>query len=73
MAGAAAAWEPAAVPITYGSVAFFVGKGRLASHPDHTHKWTVFVRGAHNQDISYAVAKVVFTLHQSIPNPVRGA
>ncbi len=64
---------PPCVPIAYGSVAFNVGKGRLASHPDHTHKWTVFVRGAYNQDITYAVAKVVFTLHPSFADPVRGA
>lgn len=66
----AAARAPA-VAIAYGNIAFNIGKGRLAHNPEHTHKWTVFVRGAYGQDISYAVAKVVFSLHPSFPEPVR--
>lgn len=61
------------VAVSHGNVAFFVGKGRLASNPDHTHKWTVFVRGAYGQDISYAVEKVVFSLHPSFADHIRGA
>jgi YEATS domain-containing protein 4 len=64
---------PPCVPISYGSIAFNVGKGRLASHPDHTHKWTVFLRGAYNQDITYAISKVVFSLHPSFADHIRGA
>jgi YEATS domain-containing protein 4 len=65
--------SPVCVPISYGSVCFNVGKGRLASNPDHNHKWTVFLRGAYNQDITYAVSKVVFSLHPSYADPIRGA
>jgi hypothetical protein len=62
-----------AVKISYGSIAVLLpGKTRMGSPADHTHRWTVFVRGAQNQDISYAVAKVVFTLHESFEQPVRG-
>lgn len=67
------ALSPPCVPISYGSIAFNVGKGRLASHPDHTHKWTVFLRGAYNQDITYAISKVVFSLHPSFADHIRGA
>jgi len=60
------------VPLSSGTIAFYVGKGRLANNAEHTHKWTVFVRGAQNQDITYAVSKVVFTLHPSFEEHVRG-
>lgn len=39
--------------------------------PDHTHSWTVFVKGVDNQDITYWLKKVQFKLHESIPNPLR--
>ena len=61
------------VALSYGSIAFNVGRGRLSSNPEHTHQWTVFLRGAFNQDITYAVSKVVFTLHPSFADPIRGA
>ena len=38
---------------------------------DHTHKWTVYVRGAHDEDISSYIKRVVFRLHESFPNPSR--
>ncbi|KJR82934.1 YEATS domain-containing protein 4 [Sporothrix schenckii 1099-18] len=38
---------------------------------DHTHSWTVFVRGVDNTDITYWLRRVQFKLHESIPNPVR--
>ena len=60
-----------AVPFVYGSIAFNVGRNRLLN-PEHTHKWTVFLRGAHNQDLTYAISRVIFVLHVSYPDYRRG-
>ncbi len=60
------------IPISYGTIAFQIGKNKVGSAQEHSHKWMVFVRGASNQDISYAISKVVFTLHPSFDEPVRG-
>jgi hypothetical protein len=38
---------------------------------DHTHSWTVFVKGVEDTDITYWCKKVQFKLHESIPNPIR--
>ncbi|RDW59834.1 hypothetical protein BP5796_10230 [Coleophoma crateriformis] len=38
---------------------------------DHTHSWTVFVKGVDDTDITYWLRKVQFKLHESIPNPLR--
>src|SRR5277367_1663590 len=38
---------------------------------DHTHSWTVFVKGVDDTDITYWLKKVQFKLHESIPNPLR--
>jgi len=38
---------------------------------DHTHSWTVFVKGVDDADITYWVKRVQFKLHESIPNPLR--
>jgi transcription initiation factor IIF auxiliary subunit len=38
---------------------------------DHTHSWTVFVKGIDDVDITYWLRRVQFKLHESIPNPVR--
>jgi YEATS domain-containing protein 4 len=38
---------------------------------DHTHSWTVFVKGIDDTDITYWLKKVQFKLHESIPNPHR--
>ncbi|CAG8976772.1 hypothetical protein HYALB_00008430 [Hymenoscyphus albidus] len=38
---------------------------------DHTHSWTVFVKGVDDTDITYWCRKVQFKLHESIPNPLR--
>ncbi|KJE93869.1 hypothetical protein CAOG_004591 [Capsaspora owczarzaki ATCC 30864] len=47
--------------------------GNLAEVPDesHTHRWTVYVRGADGDDISYVVKKVVFKLHDSYAESLR--
>ncbi len=65
-----------ALAISYGNIAtpLNVGKKTTASgEPAPTHRWTLFVRGAFGQDITYAVAKVTFTLHPSFTPNVRGA
>ena len=59
-------------PIVYGSSARPITKKDVPSDPSHTHAWTLFVRGVHGEDISYFIKKVVFKLHESFPNPLRG-
>ncbi|KAI1777853.1 yeats-domain-containing protein [Hypoxylon cercidicola] len=45
---------------------------RPASVPsDHTHSWTVFVKGVDDVDIFYWLRRVQFKLHESIPNHLR--
>jgi hypothetical protein len=61
------------VPVVWGTIAAWLGKKNAPGGSEHTHKWTVYVRHADDRDLSYAVSKVVFTLHPSIPNHVRGA
>lgn len=55
-------------PILYGNSAVALKK----PDNDRTHKWTVFVRGFNNEDISTYVRKVVFKLHESFLQPTRG-
>lgn len=38
---------------------------------DHTHSWTVFVKGVDDTDITYWLRRVQFKLHESIPNHLR--
>ena len=54
-------------PYVYGSLAFSMGK----KGDSYTHKWICYVRGHNNEDLSYLISKVVFTLHSSFTNPVR--
>jgi YEATS domain-containing protein 4 len=62
------------VPFVCGTISWWLGRGKSGSGnaAEHSHKWTVFVRGPDNRDITYAVAKVVFTLHSSFQNHIRG-
>lgn len=53
--------------ILYGSIATPIKK----PESDHTHKWTVYVRGFHGENIATYVKRVVFRLHDSFPNPSR--
>lgn len=67
------AFRAPAVRLAYGNIAIPLPKGAKSGVPDdHTHRWTIFLRGADNQDISYAVAKVVFHIHDSFASPSRG-
>ncbi|KMT09541.1 hypothetical protein BVRB_6g130030 [Beta vulgaris subsp. vulgaris] len=56
------------VPIVYGTIAFWLGRKATESQ---SHKWTVYVRGATNEDLSGVIKRVVFQLHPSFENPVR--
>jgi len=53
--------------IVYGSLATPIKK----PDSDHTHKWTVYVRGFNGEDISYYVKRVSFKLHESFAQPIR--
>ncbi|ONK57753.1 uncharacterized protein A4U43_C09F3740 [Asparagus officinalis] len=55
-------------PIVYGTIAFWLGK---KASEYHSHKWTVYVRGAGNEDLSVIIKRVVFQLHPSFNNPTR--
>lgn len=55
-------------PYVYGSLAFSMGK----KGENYTHKWICYVRGVHNEDLSYLIKKVVFTLHVSFENRIKG-
>ncbi|CAL5324286.1 unnamed protein product [Camellia sinensis] len=56
------------VPIVYGTMAFWLG--RKASEYQ-SHKWTVYVRGASNEDLGAVIKRVEFQLHPSFSNPLR--
>mmetsp|Transcript_6673 Transcript_6673/g.20210 ORF Transcript_6673/g.20210 Transcript_6673/m.20210 type:complete len:220 (+) Transcript_6673:69-728(+) len=56
------------VPVVHGSVAVYLGK---KSDEVRTHKWTAYLRGANNQDISYFIKQVEFNLHESFDPPKR--
>ncbi|KAL5788752.1 hypothetical protein ACOSP7_005701 [Xanthoceras sorbifolium] len=56
------------VPIVYGNVAFWLGK---KASEYQSHKWTVYVRGASNEDLGVVIKRVVFQLHSSFNNPTR--
>lgn len=59
-------------PIIYGNTAKKFGEVRPPNAPaEHTHLWTIFVRGPQNEDISYLIKKVVFKLHDTYPNATR--
>ncbi|GAB2219847.1 hypothetical protein Droror1_Dr00007484 [Drosera rotundifolia] len=56
------------VPIVYGSIAFWLGK---KASEFQSHKWTVYVRGATNEDLGVVIKRAVFQLHASFNNPTR--
>ncbi|VFQ74001.1 unnamed protein product [Cuscuta campestris] len=56
------------VPIVYGNIAFWLGK---KASEYQSHKWTVYVRGATNEDLSVVIKRAVFQLHSSFNNPTR--
>lgn len=56
-------------PFIVGSAAFRLNAEEKEG--DNTHRWSVYVRGVGNSDISYYVRQVNFLLHQTIANPLR--
>jgi YEATS domain-containing protein 4 len=62
-------------PFVYGTIAKPFNDETNPKPPgtpaDHTHSWTVFVKGVDDADITYWCKKVQFKLHESIPNPLR--
>ncbi|KAK4773934.1 hypothetical protein SAY87_028953 [Trapa incisa] len=56
------------VPIVYGTIAFYLGRKASESQ---SHKWTVYVRGAKNEDLGPVIKRVIFQLHPSFNNPTR--
>lgn len=62
-------------PFVYGTTArpFDPDKNPKPPHvpDDHTHSWTVFVKGVDDTDVTYWLKRVQFKLHESIPNHVR--
>ncbi|XP_043714387.1 transcription initiation factor TFIID subunit 14b-like [Telopea speciosissima] len=56
------------VPIVYGNISFWLGK---KASEYNSHKWSVYVRGATNEDLGVVIKRVVFTLHPSFNNPTR--
>ncbi|KAI9193437.1 yeats family-domain-containing protein [Polychytrium aggregatum] len=59
-------------PLVYGTQATLINRKETPDAPeDHTHRWTVFVRGPYGEDISTFVKKVQFKLHESFDPPVR--
>ncbi|XP_047092993.1 transcription initiation factor TFIID subunit 14b-like [Lolium rigidum] len=55
-------------PIVYGTISFWLGK---KASEYNSHKWTVYVRHANNEDLSVIVKRAVFQLHPSFTNPTR--
>ncbi|CAM6095183.1 unnamed protein product [Calypogeia fissa] len=55
-------------PIAYGTISFWLGK---KADEYHSHKWTVYVRSASNEDLGPLIKRVVFQLHPSFNNPTR--
>ncbi|KAI8468593.1 MAG: yeats-domain-containing protein [Monoraphidium minutum] len=55
-------------PIVFGTIAFALGKKATDAA---THRWTAYVRGINNEDLSHLLQKVTFNLHASFNNPSR--
>lgn len=62
-------------PFVYGSTARPFDPDKNPKPPgvpdDHTHSWTVFVKGVDDTDVTYWLKRVQFKLHESIPQHVR--
>nr|DAD40472.1 TPA_asm: hypothetical protein HUJ06_014795 [Nelumbo nucifera] len=56
------------VPIVYGTISFWLGK---KASEYNSHKWTVYIRGATNEDLGVVIKRAVFQLHPSFNNPTR--
>lgn len=56
-------------PFVYGSAAFKIDSGATAE--GHSHRWTVYIRGLDNEDMSTYIDHVTFILHNTYTNPNR--
>ncbi|XP_050227836.1 transcription initiation factor TFIID subunit 14b isoform X2 [Mercurialis annua] len=56
------------IPVVYGTIAFYLGRKAIETQ---SHKWTVYIRSATNEDLGILLKKVVFQLHPSFVNPTR--
>ncbi len=68
MTSASAVTSTHTQPVVVGTIAYYLGK---KSDEYHSHKWTVYVRGANGEDLSHCVAAVEFTLHPSFEESTR--
>ncbi|KAK4697707.1 YEATS domain-containing protein 4, partial [Lecanoromycetidae sp. Uapishka_2] len=57
----------------YGSIAKPIDPANRPAgiNPEHTHQWSVYVRGVDGEDISYWLKKVQFKLHETYANSSR--
>lgn len=55
-------------PIVFGTCAFWLGK---KADESVSHKWCIYVRGNHSEDLSLIIKEVSFTLHSSFTNHIR--
>jgi len=60
-------------PFVYGTIARLIDPNKRPPNlpAEHTHQWTVWVKGVDDADISYWLRKVQFKLHETYANPLR--
>jgi len=60
-------------PIVYGNIATPITKENRTSNlpPEHTHRWTVSLKGVYDEDITYFIKRVQFKLHETYTNATR--
>ena len=66
-------WQHSYLLLVYGSIAkpFDANNRPAGIDADHTHQWSVYVRGINGEDISYWLKKVQFKLHETYTNSLR--
>jgi YEATS domain-containing protein 4 len=57
-----------ALPFVTGTIAFYLGKKATDTA---THRWTAYMRGPNNEDLSHILKKCVIVLHESFKDPDR--
>jgi len=59
--------------LVFGSIAKPIDPNHrpLGINAEHTHQWSVYVKGVDNEDISYWLKKVQFKLHETYTNSLR--
>lgn len=59
------------IPFLYGNDTIQIATAEPSNTTVHTHRWTIYVRGVNGEDLSYAIRKVAFQLHESFEDPIR--